>query len=75
MSYAELWESNLLILLLINCLLLKKKNKAVWILIVGILKSTQTFEKNTHILLSDEEESIWRAGVESEAKIIPNLIF
>lgn len=74
MSYTELWESNLLILLLINCRLLKK-NKAVWILIVGILKSTQTFEKDTHILLSDEEESIWRAGVESEAKIIPNLIF
>lgn len=59
---------------LINCLLLKKI-KAVWILIVGILKSTQTFEKDPHILLSDEEESVWRAGVETEAKIIPHLIF
>lgn len=54
---------------------LLKKFIAVWILIVGILKSTQTFEKGPHILLSDEEESVWRAGVETEAKIIPHLTF
>lgn len=74
MSYSELWEFNLLVLFLINCLLLKKI-VAVWLLIVGIWKSTQTFEKNPHILLGDEEESTWRAEVEIEAKIIPHLNF
>lgn len=59
---------------LINCLLLKKFI-TVWLLIVGILKSTQTFEKDPHNLLSDEEESALRAGVETEAKIIPHLNF
>lgn len=53
MSYTELWGFDLLMLLLINCLLLKKII-ALWIFIVGILKNTQTFEKDPHILLSDK---------------------
>lgn len=33
---------------LINCLTFAEKIIAVWILIVGILKSIQTFEKDSH---------------------------
>lgn len=40
---------------------------AVWIVIVGTLKSTQTFEKDPHLLLSDGEESVWRARMETKA--------
>lgn len=40
---------------------------AVWIVIVGALKSMHTFEKDPCFLLSDEEEGVWRAGVESKA--------
>jgi len=39
---------------------------AVWIVIVGTLKSMQTFEKDLYLFLSDEEESVQRAGVESK---------
>lgn len=53
--------------LLITCLPFAERIYSSMDVIVGTLKSTQTFEKDPHLLLSDGEESVWRARMETKA--------